>query len=102
MRSHRHRPYPCYRAATGSSPSTDVLRTHGVLRPAQRVQEVVVRSGALVEASTSHTFRKSLLAYHRCFQQRPACSGKRALQQVPHTARMSQCFIAFRIAVSSN
>ncbi len=45
----------------------DVLRADGVLRPARAYRKVVVRSAALVEASTSHTLRKSAFGVPQMF-----------------------------------
>ena len=80
--------------------STDVLRTHGVLRPAQRVQE----GGCAIRCAGGgqHFTHFQEVGFWRTtdvFNNVRRVAGNVRFQQVPHTARMSQCFIAFRIAV---
>ena len=78
----------------------DVLRAHGVLRPAQRVQE---RGGSVGGAGGSQhfthlqevRFRRAADVLHDVRR----IAGDVLLQQVPHAARMRERFIAHRIAV---
>ena len=78
----------------------DVLRTHGVLRPAQRIQEgrcSVCRTGGGQHFAHFQEvrFRRTADVLHHVRR----IAGNMLLQQVPHAARVRQCFIAHRIAV---
>ena len=100
MRSRRHRPYPCYRAVTGSSPS------YGCSAHPRCAASSPARTGrwlcdpvrwwrpALHTLSGSRLWRTANVFY---YVRRVA--GNVRFQQIPYTARMSQRVIAFRIAV---
>ena len=79
---------------------TDVLRAHGMLRPAQRVQEGGCSVGGT--GGGQHftyfqevCFRRTADVFHHVWR----ITGNVLFQQVPDAARIAQGLIAFRVAV---